>query len=114
MACNRDKEIYVSRSAATQVIAGINANTELNKVNLNDESKVKKSQKRKKASMKAYFCGDCQGWHLMTTNKRKVKPYRGGTGIVEISTRTHNKKGKKKTDRDKSIIIKQAGSFKIK
>lgn len=97
MACNRDKETYVSRSDATKVIAGINA----------------AADKRKRASMKAYFCEDCNGWHLTTTNKRKIKPYRGGTGVVEVSTKTHTRKGRKKNT-NKNIIIRTNGSFKVR
>lgn len=111
MRCNRDKEVYLSRSAAIRVIRGINANAEINKKeNAFDAFVNVKSLKRRKVSMKAYHCADCQGWHLMTLNKKKVKPIKSRL----LDFKLVDKQQIKKSQRNTILRIKDGIHFKIK
>lgn len=92
MICEKTK--YLSRTEAKNAIAGINNDKlcEIKIVDNLDKIPAQHRKRSKKSSMKAYFCNDCNGWHIATQGKKsKRRKPSTGNGIINIKTVQQNK-----------------------
>ena len=92
------KTIYPDSRAAIEAIKGILS---------------EKQTRGNKLPSKAYFCDECQGYHVQTENKKsKVNDWAAQRFSKEVNSEPEGKKNNDK--KFKELIIHEARKFKVK
>lgn len=96
------KQIYKTNKEAIEAIKGI----------MKDDRIVKSNRR----ASRAYFCDECQGWHLHTENKKeKLRRDRlNQRHKQEVKTDLIDSKTKQNNIGQNTLIIHDARKFKVK
>lgn len=94
------KRIYNSRQEAVQAITGFHHDKR------NSRSKIQPNA--------AYYCQECDGWHLTSGEQKRPKMVAPKSNNTEVHSIDKNKKNFEKRTGHKSLVIHTRLNFKIK